>query len=86
LHSLTSRKPMPRAPICCQCRKMSEDIRRALIGLEITELYGDRGPIGQLKKVRFPQRVPAPDSLVRYLGMFQDIAVASAGLYISVRL
>jgi hypothetical protein len=65
---------------------MPEDIRRALAGVEITELYGDGEQIGQLKKVRFAQKVPALDSLARYLGMFQVGAVASVGLHISLHL
>jgi Terminase small subunit len=52
--------------------KMPEDIRRALAGVEITDLYGDGEQIGQLKKVRFAQKVPALDSLARYLGMFRS--------------
>lgn len=59
---------------------MPEDIRRALAGVEITELCADGERIGQLKKVRFAQKVSALDSL------FQDGAVASAGLHISLHL
>jgi hypothetical protein len=65
---------------------MPEDIRRASTAVEIRELYGDDKRIGQLKKVRFAQKVSALDSLAKYLGMFQDGAVASAGLHISLHL
>lgn len=51
---------------------MPEDIRHALAGVEVTELRGDGEKTGQLKKVRFAQKVPALDSLARYLGIFQD--------------
>ena len=55
----------------------------SLACIEIKELYSDGEPIGQLKKVRFAQKVSALDSLAKYLGMFQDDgAVASAGLHI----
>lgn len=63
---------------------MPEDIRRALIGVEITELFGEEGVIGQLKEVRFTQKLPALDSLAKYLGMFHDGAVAGPGLHISL--
>jgi phage terminase small subunit len=66
--------------------EMPEDIRRALIGVEIAELYGDGERIGQLKKLRFAHKVSALDSLARYLGMFQEGAGASPGLHISLHL
>jgi phage terminase small subunit len=66
--------------------QMPEDIRRALIGVEIAELYGDGERIGQLKKLRFAHKVSALDSLARYLGMFQEGAGASPGLHISLHL
>lgn len=64
--------------------QMREDVRHALTGVEVSEIFGEDGAIGQLKKVRFAQKVSALDSLARYLGMFQDGAVASAGLHISL--
>jgi hypothetical protein len=39
---------------------MPEDIRRALIGVEINELFGEEGVIGQLKEVRFMQKESVP--------------------------
>jgi hypothetical protein len=65
---------------------MPEDIRRALASVEVTELFGDGKVIGQIKKVRFAQKVSALDSLAKHLGMFGDGAVASAGLQISLHL
>ena len=66
--------------------KMPEDIRRALAGVEITELYGDSEQIGQLKKIRFAQKVSALDSLARYLGMFSEGSNGGAGLQIVLHL
>lgn len=63
-----------------------EDIRRTPAGVEITEPYGNGEQIGQRKKVRFAQKVPALESLARYLGMFHVGAVGSAGLHISLHL
>ncbi|MGC2758905.1 MAG: hypothetical protein WA217_20370, partial [Candidatus Binatus sp.] len=63
--------------------QMPEDLRRALTGVEITELYGDGKAIGQLKKVRFTQKVPALDSLAKHLGMFaSESAGSGSGLSI----
>lgn len=66
--------------------KMPEDIRRALTGVEITELYGYGERIGQLKKVRFAQKVSALDSLARYLGMFEESGNVGVGLSIILNL
>jgi hypothetical protein len=60
--------------------QMPEDIRRARAGVEIAELYGDGEPIGQLKKVRLAQKVPALDSLARHLGMFSEPVTPGAGV------
>jgi hypothetical protein len=66
---------------------MPEDIRRALAGVEIRELYGDGEPIAQLKRLRFAQKMSALDSLAKYLGMFQDAGNGSgAGLHITLML
>lgn len=66
---------------------MPEDIRRALSGIEITEIFGEEGVIGQLKKIRVAQKVPALDSLAKYFGMFQDAGNGSgAGLHITLML
>ena len=48
--------------------QMPEDIRRALAGVEITELCGDGEQIGQLKKVRLAQKVPALHSFANPQG------------------
>jgi phage terminase small subunit len=52
--------------------QMPEDTRRALSGIEITELFGDGKAVGRLKKVRFAQKVPALDSLAKHLGIFAE--------------
>ncbi len=66
--------------------QMPEDIRRALTGVEITELYGDGEPIGHLKKVRFAPKVSALDSLARHLGMFSESGNTGVGFQITLHL
>ncbi|MGC2495048.1 terminase small subunit [Candidatus Binatus sp.] len=67
--------------------KMPEDIRRALSGIEITEIFGKEGVIGQSKKVRFAQKVSALDSLAKHLGMFaSESAGSGSGLSIVLEL
>jgi phage terminase small subunit len=66
--------------------QMPEDIRRALTGIEITELFGDGKEIGRLKKVRFAQKVPALDSLATHLGIFAEPGNGGTGLRIVLNL
>jgi phage terminase small subunit len=67
-------------------QQMPEDIRRALAGVEVTELFGDGKAIGRLKRVRFAQKVPALDSLAKHLGMFQDGNQAAVGVGLQITL
>jgi len=65
---------------------MPEDIRRALTGIEISELFGDGKAIGRLKKVRFAQKVAALDSLAKHLGIFPERGNSGTGLRIVLNL
>jgi phage terminase small subunit len=70
-------KPLPIA-------EMPEDARRAIVSLEIEELFAGSGAhrrqVGLLHKIRFAPKIQALDSLGKHLGMFIDrIAGADGG-------
>lgn len=57
--------------------KMPEDVRRAISGVEVEELWGDDGEggrtqVGVLRKVKFWDKGKALDQLGRHLGLFKD--------------
>lgn len=56
-------------PLC----DIPEDTRRAIVGLEASEIFAgedeDRSIIGHLKKVRFADKKGALDSLMKHLGI-----------------
>lgn len=57
--------------------RMSEDVRRAISGVEVVEEWGSDGeggkvPIGELKKVKFWPKTQALELLGKHLRMFLD--------------
>lgn len=53
--------------------KMPEDVRRALVGMEVDEIFQggaeDRTCIGRVRKVKFADKKGALDSLMKHLGI-----------------
>lgn len=54
-------------------KDIPEDIRRAIVGLEVSEIFAGDGDqksiIGHLKKVKFADKKGALDSLMKHLGI-----------------
>ncbi len=55
--------------------EMTEDVRRALAGIEVAQLNVDndgKGPVGHIHKIKILDKVKALDSIGKHLGMFID--------------
>jgi len=63
--------------------EMPEDARRAIAGIEVTELFegsGDeRAHVGRLHKIRIASKIAALDSLAKHLGMFIERIAGAEG-------
>lgn len=57
-------------------KEWPEDLRRALSGLDVEEIWEGRGPardqVGEVKKLRYWSKTHASEQLLRVLGAFKD--------------
>lgn len=63
--------------------EMDEDTRRAIVGIEVDELWdgppGEKCQVGQVKKVKFVDKVRTLELAMRHLGLFKDKVQLEAG-------
>jgi len=52
--------------------ELDDECRAALAGMDVKELYLDKCPVGQLKKIKFADKTKSLEMLGRYFKMFTD--------------
>lgn len=50
--------------------KLPGEVAAALTGMDVSTLYEDKVPVGELKKIKFADKKTALDSVAKHLGMF----------------
>lgn len=50
--------------------ELPDDVAAALTGMDVSTLYEDKVPVGELKRIKFADKKSALDSVAKHLGMF----------------
>lgn len=72
-------------------KKMPEDVRRAISGVDVEKLYdydkdGERAQIGNIHKIRITNKLGALESLAKYLNLIRDTSQVQVNTGLSIHI